>query len=138
MNIVEEPEQNLYPTSQKNILFKLLEFVNQNDGNGLLITTHSPYIISYLTLAMKGFSVWRRVEQSSLSDKLAEKLEAIVPLAASVDCRDVIVYEVYGDGTVKKLGSYDGLPSDNNFLNNLLAELNEMFDDLLEIEEACR
>ena len=139
VNIVEEPEQNLYPTSQKNILFKLLEYVNRNEGNGLLITTHSPYIISYLTLAMKGFSVWRRVEQSSFADDgLRDKLSAVVPSGAAVDYREVIIHEVHGDGTVKKLETYDGVPSDNNLLNNLLGDLNVMFDQLLEIEEACR
>lgn len=139
INIVEEPEQNLYPTSQKNILFQLLAFVNKNEGNGLLITTHSPYVISYLTLAMKGFSVWRQVKQSSTTDDaLLDKLSAIVPFTAGVDCRDALIYEVYDNGTVKKLENYGGVPSDNNFLNNSLGDLNVMFDELLEIEEACR
>jgi len=139
MNIVEEPEQNLYPTSQKNILFKLLEYVNRNEGNGLLITTHSPYIISYLTLAMKGFSVWRRFRETSTADEgLRDKLAAIVPAAACIDSGEAIVYQVYDDGSVKKLENYEGVLSDNNFLNSLLGDLNVMFDELLEIEEACR
>ena len=33
------------------------------------------------------------------------------------------------------LNSYEGLPSDENFLNIQLGETNELFDQLLEIEE---
>ncbi|WP_219995513.1 AAA family ATPase [Cylindrospermopsis raciborskii] len=36
LNIVEELEQNLFPTSQRDILYKLLEFVNITAGNTLL------------------------------------------------------------------------------------------------------
>ncbi|MGM2628803.1 hypothetical protein ACS2QL_30075, partial [Bacillus cereus group sp. Bce038] len=36
VNIVEEPEQNLFPTSQRSILQSLLEFNNLNEGNKLI------------------------------------------------------------------------------------------------------
>jgi hypothetical protein len=42
---VEEPELNLYPTNQK----KLVEFLVQKtkaSGNKLIITTHSPYVVT--------------------------------------------------------------------------------------------
>ena len=48
INIVEEPEQNLFPDSQQKMLYKLLEFNNMCVGNKLLITSHSPYMINYL------------------------------------------------------------------------------------------
>ncbi len=38
-------------------------------------------------------------------------------------------------GTVSKLDSYDGIPSDTNVLNKSLAEGNNLFDSLLEIEQ---
>ena len=53
LNIVEEPEQNLYPTSQKTVLYELLKSKNRWENNKLVLTTHSPYIINYITLAVK-------------------------------------------------------------------------------------
>ena len=53
-NIVEEPEQNLFPDSQKNILFHLLKCVNENKKNKLLLTTHSPYLLGYLNCCIFG------------------------------------------------------------------------------------
>jgi hypothetical protein len=38
-------------------------------------------------------------------------------------------------GVIKKLQSYDGLPSDENQLNDKLGESNELFAQLLEIQQ---
>ena len=46
INIVEEPEQNLFPESQKQLLYSLLKFNNLLSGNKLILTTHSPYLIN--------------------------------------------------------------------------------------------
>lgn len=54
INVVEEPEQNLFPTSQRIILNNLLAFANMKEGNQLILTTHSPYIINYLSIAIQG------------------------------------------------------------------------------------
>ncbi len=137
LNIVEEIEQNLFPTSQKKILFKLIEFANETDGNGLLLTTHSPYIINYLTLCIKAFAVLSKIIQSSKKDTLEPQLEEIVPLKSTVDPDVSIVYQMNDDGTIAILGNYKGLPSDENYLNEVLAEGNELFAKLLELEDLC-
>lgn len=46
LRIVEEPEAHLFPVAQKNLIELLALMVNQNDDNQLIITTHSPYILS--------------------------------------------------------------------------------------------
>ncbi|GHV10918.1 hypothetical protein FACS1894162_5840 [Bacteroidia bacterium] len=127
LNIVEEIEQNLYPTSQKNILFKLIEFLNMTSGNRLILTTHSPYIIDYLSLAIKAKKILNK-ENEKLVDK-------IVPIKSCINPNRTSIYEMEENGTVKKLSDYDGIPSDENLLNNLLAETNTLYDSLQEIEE---
>jgi predicted ATPase len=133
INIVEEPEQNLFPFSQKEILFKLLEFSNFSTHNKLIMTTHSPYIVNYLTLAIKAYNVL----QNCTADK-TEALAAltkIIPKEACVFWKDVVIYQIENNGTLSKLADYEGLPSDENFLNNFLTETNELFINLLEIEQ---
>lgn len=44
VNIVEEPEQNLYPNSQKALMECLVRSI-QCPSNRLIFTTHSPYIL---------------------------------------------------------------------------------------------
>ncbi|MBD2480841.1 ATP-binding protein [Planktothrix sp. FACHB-1365] len=135
LNIVEEIEQNLFPQSQKEVLYKLLEFANLTEGNGLILTTHSPYIINYLTLAIKTYNILQRFYDNPNNHILKEKLETIVPEESCISEEDVIVYQLTEQGEIKKLPTYDGLPSDENYLNISLAETNQLFDDLLEIEE---
>ena len=136
LNVVEEPEQNLFPSSQREILNKLTEYANQSEANGLILTTHSPYIINYLTLAVKGSQILEKINNSSINaDELRDRLQAIVPLASCINFDSTAVYEIASDGIVNKLSSYDGIPSDENYLNAFLAETNQLFDNLLEIEE---
>ncbi|MDO7873708.1 AAA family ATPase [Hymenobacter sp. ASUV-10] len=137
LNIVEEPEQNLFPKSQQIMLYQLLEFANTTPGNALVLTTHSPYIINYLTLAIKAEEVRREVGAAAQSARLLKKLEAIVPKQAAVAATDVVVYELNELGQIAELPTYDGLPSDENDLNEALGEANARFSDMVEIELAA-
>jgi hypothetical protein len=131
VNVVEEPEQNLFPTSQKNVLFDLLKYKNQSRQNKLIITTHSPYIINFLTLAVKAFQMIKL----NLSDDLKNKIEEIVPKDSIISGNEVNIYQLEeSNGVIVKLQDYKGLPSDENFLNNLLEEFNNDFVQLLKIE----
>ncbi len=133
INIVEEPEQNLFPISQQQLLNDLLKFNNMNEGNKLIMTTHSPYLINYLTLAIKADSLKGRILEK---ERTKEKLNAIVPLNSTVAPNDLVIYELdEKDGTINKLGNFEGIPSDNNYLNMSLGKVNQLFDSLLEIEE---
>ena len=132
INIVEEPEQNLFPTSQKKLLDCLLEFKNTNHNNQLIITTHSPYLLSYLTIAVKTYQLNNLIQ----NEQAKERLTLICPLAAALNPDDLVVYECDEvKGSVKKLDSYKGLPSDENQLNHQLSEGNELFAQLLEIQQ---
>jgi predicted ATPase len=130
VSIVEEPEQNLFPSSQRLLLNSLLAY---NNGNNMLVmTTHSPYLINYLSLAVKADGLKEKVK----TDELKSRLSDIVPLSATINPNDLVIYELDEmNGSIKKLGNFEGIPSDKNFLNDSLAASNRLFDSLLEIEE---
>lgn len=132
LSVVEEPEQNLYPSSQRHILNALLA-INSAEHNQLVITTHSPYIINYLSLAIKAETLL-----SKLSSCKMEQLDKIVPVASMVDGNDVNVLEITDDGRITDLAKYDGMPSDENALNRFLEECNDLFGQLLELEDDVR
>ena len=48
LRIVEEPEAHLFPIAQKNVIELLIQMANNNDNNQLIMTTHSPYILTVL------------------------------------------------------------------------------------------
>ena len=135
INIVEEPEQNLFPTSQQKVINSLLEYNNVIDRNKLIITTHSPYIIGYITLAMKANELY----QKAPNDKVISQINKIVPRKSAVSHQDVVIYELdENDGSVRMLGSEGGIPDDNNYLDNALGQMNDMFSNLLDIEDLCQ
>lgn len=136
-NIVEEMEQNLYPSSQKQILFFLLEHCNLKDDNRLVLTTHSPYLINYLSLAAKAQQI---ASMDGFNEDNTEhtQLYDIVPKNTLVDPDKLHIYEVQTNGQTVELDKFDNLPSDENLLNTLLGETNDLFNDLYDIEEACQ
>jgi len=135
INIVEEPEQNLFPSSQKMVLESLLENNNKSIASRLILTTHSPYLINYLSLAIEAGKLKEKVK----SDDLRSKLGDIVPLMSTINVEDLVIYELNEkNGKIELLGNYKGLPSDENFLNKGLAESNDMFSQLLDIEDLCQ
>ena len=139
INIVEEPEQNLFPTSQREILNALLEFNNLNEGNKLIMTTHSPYLINYLTHSVKASIVFDKIKESTNKNELTDKLNKVVPINSLIKTTDWAVYELNeADGSIVMLDNYKELPSDHNYLNDSLAKSNDIFINLLEIEDLCQ
>lgn len=135
MNIVEEPEQNLYPESQWAVLLHLLELNNYSDGNSLLMTTHSPYMLHFLGLAIQGKHLDRLIGDTSRNESAWLKLDEIVSRKSLVAGADVRVYQFSGAGEITRLEDYKGIPGDDNMLNSKLKWVNDRFDALLEIEQ---
>lgn len=127
--IVEEPEQNLFPTTQRIALNCLLQQTSPANSQ-LLFTTHSPYLINYLSLAIKAHDIAQR----TTNEALLMQLNDIVPHNAEVDGESVAVYQIDNEGTIHLLPTYDHMPSDSNYLNSQLEECNSLFDQLLDIE----
>ena len=134
LNIVEEPEQNLYPASQRKVLNMLLEFNNLQKDNVLVMTTHSPYIINYLTLAAKAGELVGGVK--SMPDIYVNQIDKVVPIAAAILAHQLAIYELdENKGEISLLDTFDGLPSDDNWLNGELGATNDLFSDLIAIEQ---
>ena len=127
VNIVEEPEQNLFPTSQRDMLYSLLKINNEIPANKLIITTHSPYLVNYISVAVEAGNIRNEVNK--------EQIGKIIPISALVKSEDLAIYELdEKEGTVKLLGDYNGIPSDENMLNLQIDETNNLFADLLDLK----
>lgn len=130
VNIVEEPEQNLFPDTQIKMLFSLLSYKNLNEKNKLIVTTHSPYLLNAISLAVASWNVYDRLNVSSATRK---ELEAIVPKEASLAPEQLRIYKTDEQGDISLLENIDGFPSDENYLNDILGEFNDNFGRILEL-----
>lgn len=129
VNIVEEPEQNLFPTSQRDMLYSLLKINNEIADNKLIITTHSPYLVNYVSVAVEAGKLTQGV--TAVKEK---QLNKIVPISSVVNSDDLAIYQLNEKGSVELLESYEGIPSDENLLNNEIGRTNELFADLLDLQ----
>lgn len=85
--VIEEPEQNLFPVNQKELLrliFRLWKTHNHEESN-LVITTHSPYTLTCVNVELLAGIVG---QDPSYSDVVAE----IIPREEWLDPNKVAVY----------------------------------------------
>lgn len=74
--VIEEPEQNLFPTTQRDLVYYLLKAINHGRKHRLVVTTHSPYILHAFNNSMILGQV-----QTELPEEFKEKL----------DCKDAAI-----------------------------------------------
>jgi len=53
--IVEEPEQNLYPFTQIDLLEAIVKLCSDERGHSCTLTTHSPFILNYLNVLIERY-----------------------------------------------------------------------------------
>jgi predicted ATPase len=136
VNIIEEPEQNLFPTSQWAVTARLLAMNNLAAANRLVLTTHSPYIVNFLSIAIQGHYLRQQIEERGAAPQLHERLGQVIAFDALVEGYDVSIYQSdEKTGSIQKLATTEGIPSDQNYLNLQLMKGNELFDSLLDIEQ---
>lgn len=133
INIVEEPEQNLFPPAQDAVMNRLLEITNEIAGNQLVASTHSPYLVNHLVLSAKAAELYRRLPGKGSA--LFRKLKRIVPPESAIGIERMALYETSEDGSVSRLAVRDGVFGDDNDLNEFLGNWNKKFEKLLDIED---
>lgn len=122
--VVEEPELNLYPTTQK----KLIEYLAGNiDKNSLILTTHSPYILSSLDNLIQAGNVVKK------HPELKEEVEKIIPAQYHLNYEDVRVYFV-ADGKARLIMNEEYQSIDVSELDEVSEDLNADFEKLLDLK----
>lgn len=71
---IEEPEQNLYPESQKLVVMSLVRSLKKSLANGseqsmAVVTTHSPYVVSVVNVLLTAAIVSERELEQSVVEK---------------------------------------------------------------------
>lgn len=62
--IIEEPEQNLFPETQRDFIYYLFSKLNNSDRkHSVLLTTHSPYILYSINNCLMGYNISKKLDQ---------------------------------------------------------------------------
>ena len=94
INIVEEPELNLFPHSQMEVLKSLISNNAAAEENMLVFTTHSPYslaIINTMIMAEKAYA--------NTNDEHRGQIGEILPLKYQIKKEDIAAYRLSSSDT---------------------------------------
>lgn len=121
--VIEEPELNLYPTSQKDLIEFIIERIKQSKDK-LIVTTHSPYLLTSIDNLIQAGNVVRE------KPELKNDVDNIVPSPLWLDFENVACYYFSNgkststlDNELKSIG-----PSN---IDDISEELSETFENLL-------
>lgn len=120
--IIEEPELNLFPEAQRDLMYYMLEsLVKDKRDHQLVLTTHSPYILFALNNCMMGGLVKKNIP-------LKER-KAFASYKSWIDPKKVFIYEIH-EGELKPIQDEDGIIVDN-YLNKAYKENSSEYMSLL-------
>lgn len=122
-HIIEEPEQNLFPQTQGDLVQYIISSCNTEEHlSSAVITTHSPYLLAMLNiLIMAGILLDSGVDESQIND--------ILPLNSAIRPSDIDVYTVGGGTCESIINGTTGL-IDQNHLDTASEYNAEIFDKL--------
>lgn len=115
------------------------EFNVSYEESKLILTTHSPFTISYLTLIAKAGNVLEEVKSTNENEDeikaAVEQINKIVPIDALVTGDNMKIYHLE-DGNITLLDNYNSMPSDDNLLNVEMKKFNDEYKKLMQIKKS--
>lgn len=117
---LEEPEENLFPSTQYALVKWMAERINLVDDNQIWIATHSPYILSS----------FNNLIQAAESDNQAA--ETIIGKKSAVPFENINVYSV-SDSTVKEIKDHELRIISQNDLDAVSDMISSDFSNLISL-----
>lgn len=119
--IIEEPESHLFPDAQK----LMTEFISlfQNQGNQVILTTHSPYVLG---------SINNMLYANKVAEQGISGVEEIVDRNVWMDCKQMEAYYVQ-NGEIASCKDEEMKCIRNEVIDGASADINEAYDKLLEL-----
>jgi predicted ATPase len=122
--VIEEPEAHLYPEAQKDII-ELISLLSNSNKNQVIVTTHSPYILSALNNLLYAKNI--------VNENNRKNIENIVDKKIWLDINNINAYFIhngYAENIIDKelsLIKAEAIDSASEVINNI-------FDKLFDLE----
>lgn len=124
--IMEEPEAHLFPSTQKKVINLLAYIYNLHKTSKLLITTHSPYILTSLNNLIQSHNTYE------LKPNLEEEISKVINKIFWVKFKDVSAYYLNNGKCIDILDADSNLIN-TDFIDEISNEISSEFSKLLDI-----
>lgn len=127
---IEEPEAHLFPAAQSRLIESLVVASSSTTvGAGLVLTTHSPYVLTKVNNLLKAGAISKRMDEIQ-----RKELEKVIPRRAWLQAQNVRAYAIH-EGRLLNIMESDGLIS-ADYLDEVSGDLSREFGYLLNMEES--
>lgn len=123
--IIEEPEAHLFPEAQRDLTYLISLLANQQ-GNQVLLTTHSPYILASLNNLLKAYTVGQSERNKETVGKIIDPLLWVNPERVYVGYME--------NGEIRPILNPDLQQIEHDLLDNVSNDIMTKFDELLDIQ----
>lgn len=130
--IIEEPELNLFPVVQTNLLKQIFESANSSLSN-IYITTHSPYVFSEVDNLIYANDIYHAALEKGDND-LADKVASLVSPETMINYENVLSYYFEDDGNVKKVNDDKHRLTGADAVDMASDITSNVFDRLMDLE----
>ena len=124
--IVEEPELNIFPNAQMNLVQYLVSYVNGNEST-LMLPTHSPYILTSLNNCMLAYHVGNKPGNK-------DKVSNIIEEKYWMNPDDVSAYMLRSDGMADDIVDREEVLIKAEMIDGVSSILNAKFDMIFNID----
>jgi predicted ATPase len=124
INIIEEPEQNLFPLSQIRLIKSLVSLFSQNEDSKLILSTHSPYVLAVINNLILANKVGRH-SPDKVTPKIAPSLW--------IDYDNLFAGMVH-DGHVENISDTEFNLIQMEQIDSVSRVINEEFDFLYQLD----
>ncbi len=125
--VIEEPEAHLYPEAQK-AMVELLSLMAHAADNQLIITTHSPYILSAFNNLLYAHQVG-----SKAGGEYAEQVSKLIPRETWLAYEDIGAYFV-AEGTIRSIMDDELKQIKAEEIDSASDLINQTYDHLLNLD----
>lgn len=127
--VIEEPELNAFPDLQKEMIeYIIRQFKSiQHKSQYLLLTTHSPYVLSTLNNLIQANNAYKKNEEKK------KEISKIIPEALWIDFNNVNVYYIDKGGAQNIMDKKNKLIGTHQ-IDKVSEKLGEAYEKLLEFK----
>ena len=126
--VIEEPEQNLFPTTQAYLIYDMLAMINHERDN-IVITTHSPFILYAVNNCMLAYESKDKIDSETANSlDFCEKSYLNPDGVAVWEIRDGYIEDIDGNRNIT-IQNNQGLIGSNYFdrvMGNIMADYHNM------------
>lgn len=126
--IIEEPEQNLFPETQRDFIYYIFNKLKSDRNHSLTLTTHSPYILYAINNCLMGDLI-----SKNLSDKEKNEFQS---KDSWISAKLVNIFEIDKDnGTIKSIKDEDTGTVNKHYFNRIMNSIMDEYYEMLNFFE---